>query len=280
MKKLLPVLIMCLLFISCGNDDNDSSTGIKLSITKCTLDNNNPSAVVDVKKGAGGYIVKSSDEKVAYAIFDSPDNKIYIEAIGQGSATVTVTDKNNNTATIDVLVKSAISQPVPVSEVVFLVTGAIKILDYPADINVSAVVTDKPDIASADFFAARENQISILGMKVGEAKVALAENSRLRHIYDVRVMDAYDILIDGDNQPVKAGEECYFNILCGNGNYMIESSDESLATYELLPYSGDIIQGIMAHPATIKVKTFKPGIVEFTIIDSGAKSKAVKVAII
>lgn len=94
---LLLFFTLPLSFISCSDDDEIVPLALLENEVKM-YSNGNWS--VTITKGNGGYLVTSSDEKIATA--SVKDNVIQIKGNKVGRVTITVNDKENKTAKIDV----------------------------------------------------------------------------------------------------------------------------------------------------------------------------------
>ena len=279
MKKSCFLFFVLLLFIACGDKENDDlqvdNANLLLSHENCTLTNDSPYVIVDIKKGAGGYIVSSSDELVARAYIE--DNKLYICAIGDGNATITVKDMDNNIATVKVDIYEIMLTPTPLSEIVFVKKGTTRELNYPVTQKVyDYIVSEDGDISTATI---KENKIYISGNNIGETDIYLAEMIWIRHVFAVRVVDVYDLIINGKEIFMQVGaKDKGFNIVCGNGDYEITSTDDSVVSYEVIPYVRDL-NGVTINPVTILVNGLKTGTAQLTVTDKEGKTDIVDVTV-
>lgn len=102
-NNILGIGLILLLLASCMKDYVIPITDLELVTNRVHLNINSvelASATVNVRYGNGGYVVESSDETVATV--SNAGVEITITAIREGAATVTVTDAQGKTATIDV----------------------------------------------------------------------------------------------------------------------------------------------------------------------------------
>ena len=103
--KTMMVAACCLgaaVFASCDKDnDNNRSNGLRLSADRITVAPG-ATASVTVANAAQPLTVKSTDEKTATAKADK--NTVTVTGVKEGKASVIVTDKNRQTATVAVTV--------------------------------------------------------------------------------------------------------------------------------------------------------------------------------
>ncbi|MGI6074565.1 MAG: hypothetical protein ACOYEA_08000 [Fermentimonas sp.] len=104
MKKLLHITFVLLImagFASCSEDD--VTMELRLNSTEPIELQKNGTASVSIESGNGGYAVKSSDDNVATATLSG--KSVTIKGVGDGSATITITDAKNQSASVKVTVK-------------------------------------------------------------------------------------------------------------------------------------------------------------------------------
>jgi len=107
-KKILSAFSLAYLIItiiSCSENKPDiPAIDLKLDKSAVTLKRGKTVAVT-IKSGNGGYSVATKDEKIATASVN--ENIVTIQAVGEGMTTITVTDKQQKKAIINVIVPYA-----------------------------------------------------------------------------------------------------------------------------------------------------------------------------
>jgi hypothetical protein len=99
--SLLLFSMMLLSFFSCDDEkDDDRIYSLTLSTNSTIMYSQDPT-VISIVTGNGGYEVVSSNEDIAIASI-SDDNGVTITGKKSGETTITVTDKENKTAEIEV----------------------------------------------------------------------------------------------------------------------------------------------------------------------------------
>jgi len=269
-------ILLATLFTSCDDkDDDNTEPALQLSKTACELTSDIPYIEIDVTKGAGNYTTVSSDKNIAVSEIDG--SKLLIYAVGTGTANVTVTDQNKNTATVKVTINELIINPMPVAQLVFIKKGEVKILDYPVEPEAKDYVeSENTDIATSKI---ENGKISISGIKTGETYVNLKRMIWKQYSYEVKVVDLYDLIITNKEIQMPNGEETYFHIACGNGNYTITPDEEGIVSFEQVDYAPQI-SGINANPKSVAVQALKKGTVELTVKDGENKTNTVRIRVI
>ncbi len=155
-------------FVSCEKNDDNKTSQLSFSATKTEVQVGK-TASVTVKNGTQTYTVKSSDEKVATVKVDKAN--ITVTGIAAGTATVTVTDKNNLTGTFTVVVnassalefdKTSVTVAVGKDAAVTVKTGA-----QPYTVKVA-----DETVATA---AVSEAAITVTGVKAGSTNITVTD---------------------------------------------------------------------------------------------------------
>lgn len=264
LKSKICFLILLFIAVSCDNSDSilddQFNSEIVLDKPDCLIDNNNLFLKIGILKGNGGYKIKSSDYTVATtSIADDNRNYFYIIGRKKGEATVTVTDKNGNESIVNVLVNEDIEDPFPLSETVYLKKGTSKIIKYSPDFVINLISSRYGYIVNANNPSNVNNAVSLYGEKIGKSQVSLHEFYWTRLIYDVNVVEKYDIILSRDDIFLDVyNKDYFFHILHGNGNYLV-TTNETLAQCSIIPYKGGDLSGALSSPVTIKVSSMKAG---------------------
>jgi hypothetical protein len=100
-KNILFFAIIALLFTSCANDDDDDIRfpGLVVEQEAITI-TEGETAFIPITSGGGNLQVASSNESVATAVISQ--NRIAITVVGNGTATITITDAVGRRVTITV----------------------------------------------------------------------------------------------------------------------------------------------------------------------------------
>lgn len=269
MKKSFPFLLACLLlFLACS--DNDEKL-LVLSQTSCTLDNVNSYAIIYINKGAGEYQITSSKEDVARGIVDG--NKIYIWAFSQGETIITVFDQNDNIAKIEVevVLDGLIIRPNPISEKISLKKGDLKKIKGPDNVDFQEFAID--DIDGIISVYEKNGDLVIEGNKIGEdASIFFLRDMWPVHIYSIDVVDKYYLTVQERNLYLHKNTEFEVCIVTGNGNYVVRSSDETIASAYIDEYIGEN-SDFFSNPAIIRINTIEVGIATITLIDGEGEMK-------
>lgn len=164
-------LAALVLFASCGKDDEKK---LKLSPSGTVTVEVAKTSDVTVSGGAAPYTAKSSADKVATATVSK--NKITIKGVEAGNATITVTDKDKNSAQIAVTVKAAEAQGldfdkksvnvgVEKEEVVTIKGGTAPYTVAPKDEKI-ATATEK------------DGKVTVKGVKAGTTTITVTDKDK------------------------------------------------------------------------------------------------------
>lgn len=279
MKKVTFALLACLFLLSCDKDNDQAQPLIELSQTSCELGDDNPYILVKVTGEADSYTVSSADIVIAKVIRTLYSNEFFILANEVGKTIITVSDKNNNKSTVDVNVTTKVRDRVPVREKVFIKKDDTKTIDFPHPISMISQTNTHQSIASvstSDLGGIKK--MTINGYNIGETQVSIYELNWASFVFDIKVVDSYYLKLgSGDIEASFYNRPYYIYILSGNGNYTVESADQSVATCELQPYDGDLSNFSTSNPAKVKIMPHKAGAsTQITVTDKDKKSKTIK----
>lgn len=160
-------IVMC---VSCQKDDKNDNPGLRFSVAKAEVAQG-AFVNVTIANGTQPFTAKSTNEKVATVKVDK--NTMTITGVAAGTASVIVTDKNKQTATLAVKVfvplafdKTNVTVTVGKEEVV-----AIKSGKAPFVVNVK-----NKTIATA---TEKDGKITIKGVKVGTTTINVLDKDKL-----------------------------------------------------------------------------------------------------
>ena len=186
-----------------------------LVMTKTT----NPTELVGIITGNGGYQIESSNSEVATAELTS-EGKVQVTAVSNGSATITVTDADHLKASVKVTVCDQLTLEKVADTMA--IDGILNIA-ITAGSGEYTVVSDHMEIATAVVSEAG-NAISITGVSKGEANITVTDKMGLTAAIAIKVVDdfklekmTFDILEIGTPQTI--------TILEGSGDYTCTPSE-------------------------------------------------------
>lgn len=275
MKKIFFLLLMCSLFVACGNDEDDIvEDALQLNLKECTLNDEKSYVIVEVTKAVGEYKVQSSNEEVAIA--DVIDGKIYIWGFNGGDAIVTVTDADNNKASVNIKVDGYISRIMPAMETLFVKKGVTRNFKYEyPDTKDYILSIDEEGIISG---YVNGNNLFIKGEEIGQVDLMVLKDMWPIRGYGVYVVDKYPLVLNGEAMNISVGVETAIFVRIGNGGYNIESTDPAVASLNLGQYTG-IESNTFCNPATINITALKTGSATITITDSEGITKDFKLTV-
>jgi len=279
MKKILFLLLTCLLFVACGDDDDEKGSLI-LSKNSCTLNNNSSYAIIDIKKGAGEYKLISSNGGVAKGAIDG--GKIIVWGFTQGYTSIIVIDKDNNRAEIKVEVKENISRVVPSVSKVSIKKGDTKELKYPYGYPAydGASYDIAVDGGGAISVSEIDGGLSVKGEKIGEnVSIYLLKDMWPVDGFSIDVVEKYELYVNLLITSPFKGKEIEAYIYTGNGNYKVQSTDESVATATIGDYNGEM-NNFYCNPAVIHIKALEVGECRITVTDGEGEEKEIKVRVL
>lgn len=275
MKKSILFVLLCSLLIACG-DDNDEDNLI-VSKTSCTLNNQTSYIIIDIQKGAGEYKISSENEAIALGTIDG--NKICIWGFTQGNVTITISDRDNNKAKVEVSVSENIARLMPVSQLIIIKKGETKILKSSTETQIEGyAINDNGGMISAYEI---DNSVAIKGEKTGEgASVYLLNDMWPFHEYSITVVDKYKMAFNRSQIELTTGEALYVHIVMGNGGYTIQSSNKKVVSATLMEdYKGDEFD-LAANPATVLLEPLSAGTATITATDKEGEKAEIAIRVI
>jgi len=252
MRKLLFLFAVTLTLFACDKDDD--GLNLQLSIESCVLDNEHSYAEVKKLNGTGSLSVTSSDPGIAEIRFDEKDkNVFYIIGHGQGSATITVMDVDNNKTgnydikTIDVNVRESIGYEYYSAQGVFIKKGESRAFSLPfAFSDNCSLIVDNDDIIDSDGVASVSasvemgNQFKVDAKSCGSTSFHVCKGKVVLFSVRVYVVDEYDLFIpESENSqltfdlPFTVGVNG-ISVWRGSGQYSAKVVDETVAVVESL----------------------------------------------
>ena len=178
--KTMMVAACCLgaaVFASCDKDnDNNRSNGLRLSADRITVA---PGATASVTNAAQPLTVKSTDEKTATAKADK--NTVTVTGVKEGKASVIVTDKNRQTATVAVTVAKPLAFDKTELKIAAGKEATFAIKSGKAPYTVT--VRDKR-IATA---TVKDATVTVKGVKKGTTTVSVLDKDKLAGTVTVTV---------------------------------------------------------------------------------------------
>lgn len=177
---------------------------------------------VNIIAGNGGYEVESSNGEVVTVKLIS-EGKVQVTAVGNGSATIKVTDADGKTASINVTVCDQLV--LEKTSDIIAINGTLNIAIIAGSGEYS-VTSDNAEIATA-VVSESGDVISITGVSKGEAKITVTDKWEFSATIAIKVVDEFKLekttitLLDIETpQTIK--------ILEGSEDYTISTTSESL----------------------------------------------------
>lgn len=156
-------------FVSCDKNDNKTPDPLTFSETKVEVEIEK-TAEITVKNGTQPFTVKSSDEKIATVKVEK--EKITVTGVAEGTATISVVDKDQANGSFTVTVKAAseklefdkaeVTVGVEKEEVVTVKSG---VAPYTVKVTDEAVATA----------AVNEAAITVKGVKAGTTTLTVTD---------------------------------------------------------------------------------------------------------
>lgn len=259
--KCLFCFLLTLLLFSCEkNEPIEQDAKLVVSDTIVMLSPNNPYAKITISKGAGNYMVSSSDETIAQNVLI--DNKLYIAGNNIGNAVVTLTDQDKNEVRIRVKISKYIAR-----ELDYFSNVSIKIGDT------KTIATTGPnalyyliDTASVIRVGGASNNVQITAQKIGNAKLSYLKEFWPSLIYYFQVIDHYPFIVSPNtgSRLLSVGTEADYGIISGCGNYSLTISDTNVISAELLAWPFErTLQ--LNNPRFVHIKALQKGTSELKI---------------
>lgn len=175
--KTMWVALCCLAtfsMVACDDDDDNTITAsLKLSQTSATI---NPAATttVTVSNGTSPYTVASSDSKVATAKVDK--TTITITGVKEGTAVITVTDKNKFSGKVAVTVKSTASNSLTFDKSsTSIATGKEDVVTVKNGTSPYTATSKDTSIATV---TVADSKITIKGVKAGSTTITVTDKDK------------------------------------------------------------------------------------------------------
>lgn len=282
MKKIWMLLVVVVTLSACKKNDDGFDQRLQLNVESCVLDNAHSYAEVKKLKGAGSMGVTSSNSGIAEIRFDEKDKDLfYIIGHGQGNATITVADADDNTTgadfavkTIDVNVRETIDYGRYTHEDVYMKKGDFRIFKLPFifDKNESLVgVNDY--IASMRANVALGNTFKVEALSNGITEFQICKGKIAHFSVRIFVVNEYDLFIpESENSqltfklPFTVGVNG-FSIFRGSGQYTAKIVDETVAVVESITNDGDYFNQ-ESNSAVVRAKPLKIGKTKLIVTDA------------
>lgn len=280
MKKILLLLMLAITLFACKKNDDGFDQRLQLNLESCVLDNAHSYAGVKKLKGAGSLSATSSDTGIAEIRYDEKDkNVFYIIGHGQGNATITVVDADDNTTgadfaveTIDVVVRESISYGDYSHQDVYMKKGEFRIFKLPFifDKNDSLVgvndyiVSVQARVSLGNQFKAEAISNGITEFQIYKGKIELFS---LR----IHVVNEYNLIIqERDRQitfdlPFTVGVNG-ISVWQGSGQYSAKVVDETVAIVESITKGNDWVNQ-MNNSAVVRLTPLKAGKTKLIVTD-------------
>ncbi len=282
MKKILLLLTVAFTLFSCEKKDDGLEQKLQLNVKSCVLDNAHSYAEVKKTKGTGSLSVTSSDPGIAEIRFDEEEKDVfYIIGHGQGTATITVVDVDDNKAgdeyaikTINVNVRETIDYGRYLHEDVYMKKGDFRIFKLPFvfDKNDSLVgVNDY--IASMRANVALGNTFKVEALSNGITEFQIYKGKIELFSVRIFVINEYDLFIpESENSqltfdlPFIAGVNG-ISIWRGSGHYTAKVVDEKVAIVESIT-PGENYFNQESNSAVVRVTPLKSGKTKLIVTDA------------
>lgn len=282
MKKILLLLTLSIIFFACNKNDDGLDQRLQLNLESCVLDNAHSYAEVKKLKGAGSLRVTSSNPGIAEIRYDEEDKDVfYIIGHGQGNATITVVDDDDNTTgadnivkTIDVNVRESIDYGDYSYEVVYMKKGEFRIFKLPFTFDKNDSLVGVNDyIVSVRANVALGNTFKVEALSNGITEFQIYKG-KIKH-FSVRifVVNEFDLLIpESENSqltfdlPFTVGVNG-ISIWRGSGNYTARIVDETVAVVESITPDDDYFNQ-ENNPAVVRVTPLKSGTTKLIVTDA------------
>lgn len=223
----------------------------ELVMTKAT----NPTELVSITSGNGGYKVESSNSEVATAELTS-EGKVLVTAVNNGTATITVTDADGLKASVEATVCDQVVLE-PITDNIIVVDGTLNVAIISGS-GEYKVASDQVEIATA-VVSETDNAITITGVAKGEANITVTDKMGFTATITVKVVDNFK-LETTNLYLLEIGKPQTIKILEGSGDYICSTSSESLECVISDDKTTLIISGIekkMAFDQKVTVKDNK-----------------------
>ncbi|CEN35115.1 SUMF1/EgtB/PvdO family nonheme iron enzyme [Capnocytophaga cynodegmi] len=260
------VLMVMITATNCSKKDEVAYDDLKLSIKNDVSVKVGESASFKIDAGSGEYEVVSSDNSVVTASISN--SNVTLKGIAAGEATITVLDKKTNQrSSVKVSISKGLLNLELDAKEVSLLVGQEGVVNISSGNGKYEVVVADQSIATATL---SQTTITISGVAVGTTTTTIKDvESGKEATFNVIVKEKEVIGLDyeGNNLIIKAFtdvererasvkgeklESTKIRIISGAGNYIVVSSDESIAKVKI---NGDMIH----------IDGYKTGVVTITI---------------
>jgi len=281
MKKLLLLSVVFFTLFSCEKNDDVLEQNLRLNVKSCVLDNEH--SYVEVKKleGAGSLRVTSSNPGIAEIRFDEKDKDVfYIIGHGQGKATITVVDVDDNKTgndyavkTIDVNVRESIDYGDYSHEDVYMKKGDFRIFKLPFIFDTTDSLVGVNDyIASMRANVALRNTFKVEALSNGITEFQIYKGKIAHFSVRVFVVNEYDLFIpESENSqltfdlPFTVGVNG-ISIWRGSGQYTARVVDETIGVVESITPGNDHFNQ-ESNSAVVRVTPLKSGKTKLIVTD-------------
>ncbi len=288
MKKILLLMAVVLTLSACGKDEDGLNNSLQLNTQSCVLDNMHSYAEIKKLNGTGTLNVTSSDPNIAEIRFDKKDkNVFYIIGHGQGNATITVVDVDDNTTgadfavkTIDVNVREPIGYEYYSVQGVFVKKGESRVFKLPLVFNNNySLIIDNDDIIDSDGVASISanagmgNKFRVDTKSCGSTSFHICKGKINLFSVRVHVVDEYDLFIPESENcqltfdlPFTVGVNG-ITVWRGSGHYTARVVDETVAVVQSITPGNDWVNE-MNNSAAVRVTPLKSGKTKLIVTDS------------
>ena len=281
MKKILLLLAVVFTLSACEKNEDGLKNNLQLSTKSCTLDNEHSYAEIKKLKGAGSLNATSSDPGIAEIRYDEQNKDVfYIIGHGQGNATITVMDVDDNKTgddfaikTIDVEVRESINYGDYSHQDVYMKKGECRIFKLPFNFDKNdslvgandyiASVSANPSLGKTFKVEAKSDGITEFEIYKGKIK-----------LFSVRifVLNEFDLFIpESENSqltfdlPFTVGVNG-ISIWRGNGIYTAKVIDETIAVVESITRGSEYFNQ-ESNSAVVRVTPLKSGKTKLIVTD-------------
>ncbi len=259
----------CTGYLKDSLDDSGATEKLQLSAKSCELNKQKTYAEIKINNGSGRYYALPTDLSIATATVEG--NVVRIFGIGAGEAYFKVVDDGNadfSPAEIRVTVKENIERLYAPSKTLYIKKDDLRLLNptHPSK-DCDWTIADQT-IAS---LSTSSTGTSLQANRVGETWMTISKEYWTIQEYVIKVVEQYDLMLSGTSFRLitqKLGIDMGICIIqVGNGQYSVESSDETIATASIKEYNGDEYNDTLWNPAIVWVKALKPGRVSLGVTD-------------
>ncbi len=282
MKKLLLLVVLVFTLFSCKKNEDGINSNLQLNLKSCVLDNTHSYAEVQKLKGTGSLSATSSDPNIAEIRFDENKKDVfYIIGHGQGAATITVMDVDDNTTgdayavkTIHVDVREQIDYDRYWSEDVYMKKGDFRIFKLPFTFDKNDSLVGVNDyIVSMSANVALGNKLKVEAKSNGITEFKICKG--IVELYSIRVFVLNDLdLYIPESESSQLTFDLPFtygvngiSVWRGSGKYTAKVVDETVAVVESITPGNDYFNQ-ESNSAVVRVKPLKSGKTKLIVTDA------------